>query len=199
MIYRVLFFLLVFSVSECVPPLKAEDSNRDEPAVETSTETEMPGLIAEEKATLWGFPPVIQISKGENDMKVVVEPHVLMEREKIPDIESVRLETEKGEFLGLKAFGPNEEKRRAEFLLDPSVIETEKIKVTVTSKVDGIWTTAVPLEETPGELPMLYTQPAGKEEEGAKEEASAPEEVPQESAEPEPPEPAKKKKKGWFW
>lgn len=158
--------------------------NADTPAMPLPRTTESTGS--------WEYPPVVQISKWGQELRIIVEPNVLMDREKIPAIESVRLETEKGEFLGLKTYGPQEVKRRAEFMLDPLIMKIDKVKIIVHSQVDGDWTVVAPLKETSGDEVTAYTVDPELQEEQAAVETPAATPVP-------PAEEPKKKKRGWFW
>lgn len=145
----------------------------------------------EEEDQPWAAPPVVQITKSETDVKVVVEPNVFMDRKKISEMKSVRIATDKGEFLGHKAFAANDEKRRAEFNIDPTAMEITNLVVIVNSAVDGDWIKNIPFEEVNPEGEMLYTSQAKAEEEGLRIE-----ETPAETAEKTE---APKKKGWWFW
>ena len=133
-----------------------------------------------EPQTLWLYPPVAQIFKLGDKFKMVVEPNLLMDRDKISTIESIRIESPKGRFLGLKTFNPKDEKRRAEFILDPKEVKVRKVKVKVVSSDYGEWISLVKLEATRAPQMTVYYSPpeekeAKKDESKAEETASAPE------------------------
>lgn len=148
------------------------------------------------KEIKWEVPPQIRIDKWGSEIRIMVEPHLIMDRDKVKTIQLVKLEDEKGQFLGIKTFNPDEEKRRAEFLLNPEELKLEKVKVTVNSTVDGDWTKTVPLEVTTEDVAMLYTKEKkeGETEIAPEESATAPQAVVEEEKKEEG-----KKKKGWLW
>ena len=180
------------------------------PALEDTTETaamlppSIPSPIAapsdteaSEEVAKWEYVPVVQVSKWGHEIRIVVEPSILMDREKVPSIQSVRLETEKGKFLGLKTFGPQEVKRRAEFMMDPAALKLDKVKITVNSKDDGDWTSVVSLEEKSAEKKetTMYSETTKEEVSESSVGEEQPATVPP-AAQEEQPAP---KKKGWFW
>ena len=165
-----------------------------------------------EKGNGWEYPPVIQMTKYGTGMKIVVEPNILMDREKIPAIQEIRLLSDKGQFLGLKSFNVNDTKRRAEFLVEPSVSESGRVKLIVKSDADGDWSSEVPLEETPAQTTLYTTPPEPKADEiseapeaGVSEVKDAETPAVQEPEKPIPIEesakvnPSEKKKKAFLW
>ena len=130
------------------------------------------------------FPPAVTISNWGTELRITVNPNKFMPEEDTLSIQLVKLETEAGEFLGLKAYGPNEPARTAEFMIDPAVLKIENVKVTVSAGSNGEWTKLIPLK--------IEEKIEETKESGAPEASGT--QVPQ------PAEPAKKPaKKKWFW
>ncbi|MSR77216.1 MAG: hypothetical protein EXS63_03170 [Candidatus Omnitrophica bacterium] len=144
-------FLSFMLVLFCCLTLPAQLHAEEEKAEVESAQVADPASPedAAEAVKAWEYPPVVNISKWGNELKIVVEPNMLMDRDKIPDIESVKLETEEGKFLGLKTYGPGEDKRRAEFMIDPAALKMDNVKITMNSRSEGDWSKVVPLKETP--------------------------------------------------
>ena len=131
----------------------------------------------------WAYAPKVSIiTWGSTDLRVIVEFDPKMDAEKLEAVQVVRLETEDGKrSLGNKTYEPDETTRRADFLLDPQVIQVDKIKVVVNSKIDGDWSGVYPLAES-SEWEKITEAEAAKAVEKEK-----------------PKEKAPKKKKKWFW
>ena len=123
------------------------------------------------------YPPQVKTSQWGPEIRINVIPDSQMGTENVLAVQSVKLETEKGEYLGLKTFQPEEKTREAEFMINPEILKIDAVKITVSSKIDGQWTSTQTL----------------KNEEGKGPEAGKPDAV-----KPAAPAPAKPKKKGWW-
>ena len=141
--------------------------------------------------------PQVKMSAFGHEIRIVVTPDAAMDAKNLEAIQSVKLESDKGEFLGLKTYGAQEKSREAEFMINPEILKMDKVKITAVSSVDGEYTTVLPLE-VPKEEPKVEASPAAKE--GGEEEKDALE-VPA-GAPSAPPvvkeETEKPKKKGWW-
>ena len=132
-----------------------------------------------------GYTPDVKVSKWGTELRIIVTPNPAMKKDKKLDIQSVKLESEKGEFLGLKTYGPKETDRTAEFMVNPEILKIDKVKLTATSKTDGDWVHFQSLE-------VKAEPPPQEASEAASEKAAAPAAAPQTGSE-------KPKKKGLFW
>jgi hypothetical protein len=149
------FFAILFIIGISfwnMPFLSAEETPASTAAEQEKTEKK------------WEYPPVIQVQKWGSEYKIFVEPNILMDRNKIETIQTIKLEKPTGEFLGLQSFGPGDTKRRAEFMLSPEHMKLKKMKVVVASSIDGEWSQVIPLKETPPVL-TAYTPAEPKKKE----------------------------------
>ena len=141
-----------------------------------------PPAEAAKKEPVWNqYPPDVKLSQWGPEIRINVAPNSGMGSEKMTAIQSVKMETEKGEYLGLKTFQPDEKTREAEFMLNPDILKIDAVKLTVSSKTDGDWVKTVALKLAQGGT-----------------EAAAPAAAPAQSK-PAAAAPAKPAKKGWFW
>lgn len=143
-------------------------------AAEEKVDQAAPAEGEKKESLLEKYPPQVKLSQWGPEIRINVIPDPQMGTEGVLAVQSVKLETEKGEYLGLKTFQPEEKARDAEFMINPDILKIEAVKLTVSSKTDGQWTHIQPLKDEEGGGPE-----AGK---------------------PEAPKPAEKpKKKGWLW
>lgn len=133
-------------------------------------------------------PPVVKVSPFGQEIKINVNFDPKMGKEKIDAVQSVKLETEKGEFLGLKTYSAEEISREAEFMVSPEALKIDKVKVTISSSTEGEYSTTVSLV-IPKEEPKEEVSSAPAAESAA--EASVPAVAEKKEKKP------KKKKWGW--
>lgn len=179
----------------------AEDTSAETaagPSGEAPAEVSLPAdtthLEARKAAELqeqntWDQPaPKVEVSKWGQELKIVVTPDAKMKKDNLLAIQSVKLETEKGDFLGLKTYSPKETTRAAEFMLNPEVLKIENVKITVSSSKNGDWVTIAPLK-------VEEAAPApGKAVEEKKESPAQAPQAPVPAAKP-----GRSSKKGWLW
>ena len=161
-----------------------------------------PALEARKAADLasqntWDQPePKVEVSKWGQEIKIVVTPDPKMKKDKLAAIQSVKLENEKGEFLGLKTYTPQETNRIAEFMVSPEALKIDKVKIIVSSAINGEWVSLVSLE-VKEKLPE--TAVSAEAAQIAADQA-APEAAASAVQEEAPAVPTvKAKKKGWGW
>ncbi len=115
-------------------------------------------------AAIWKeHAPQVKMSAFGQEIRIVVTPDSTMDAENIAAIQSVKLESDKGEFLGLKTYGATEKSREAEFMINPQILKMEKVKITVVSSLDGEYATLLPLEVPKEEPKKEETAPAHAE------------------------------------
>lgn len=151
------------------------------PALEKAAESAVPAEAAEEAkgdSLFAQYPPQIKMSAWGPEIRINVIPDPEMGAENVLAVQSVKLETEKGEYLGLKTFQVEEKTREAEFMINPEILKVDAVRITVSSQKDGQWTHVHSLKDENGESP----------------EAGKPDAAPTEPAAPA----AKLKKKGWW-
>ena len=107
------------------------------------------------------YPPEIKFDRVGQELRITVTPNKGMGADRISQIQAVRLDDIKGEFLGSKAFRPKDKDRIAEFMFDPKTLKIQEAKVTVHSAVDGTWTKIISLkmEKEPAENPRILKRP----------------------------------------
>lgn len=148
--------------------------------VESAAPVEAAVTDGEKKESLLEkYPPQIKISQWGPEIRLNVVPDPLMGEENVTAVQSVKLETEKGEYLGLKTFQAEETTREAEFMINPEILKIETVKITVSSKSGDQWSHVQAL----------------KDEKGAGPEAGTPDVV---AEQPVAAASEKSKKKGWW-
>ena len=168
------------SADQSVETLMTDEALEDEPAAGAPAEA-----AAEEKVNLFEkYPPQVKLSKWGTEIRINIIPDPEMGAENVLAVESVKLETEKGEYLGLKTFQPDEKAREAEFMINPEILKIENVKITVSSKTGGTWSHLQRLE-------IIDEKKKAAEEAAAAASGGA---SPAESSKPAAP-----KKKGWLW
>ena len=158
------------------------------PAVDPALEARKAAEVQDQNT--WDQPePKIEVSKWGQEIRIVVTPDPKMKKEKILAIQSVKLENEKGEFLGLKTYTPQETTRVAEFMLSPELLKIDKVKMIISSALNGDWVSLVSLE-VKEKAPETEATPVAPET--AVNQAASTPEVPAAPV-------VKPKKKGWGW
>ncbi len=161
------------------PNTNLENTAPAEAAAPTEAAPEAPAAPAS-----WEKAPSIQVAKWGEEIRITVTPDKSMKEDKLLAIQSVKLETEKGEFLGLKTYGPEEKDRSAEFMVNPVLLKADNVKIIASSKIEGDWSEMVSLTpKAEGSAAGAEVQPAQPTTEKKAESEAKPE---------------KKKKKGWF-
>ena len=174
-----------------LPPAVEEEASLAGNALEDAEEAvpaDALGEAAEPAPSSWdAYPPSVKVSLWGSEIRIVVTPNPVMGKERIAAIQTVKMESEKGDFLGLKTFSPTETERISEFMVNPEMLKMDKVKIIATSLMDGVWTALVSLEvkAEPSPTAEAEVSPVGATDE------SAPAAVPAEGAAP--------KKKGWLW
>ena len=158
-----------------VEAAKVEEVKPVESAAPVESAEAAKGEGEKKESLLEKYPPQVKLSQWGPEIRINVIPDSQMGAENVLAVQSVKLETEKGEYLGLKTFQPEEKTREAEFMINPEILKVDAVKITVSSKLDGQWTHSQVL----------------KSEEGKGPEAGKPDAVP--AAAPDKP-----KKKGWW-
>lgn len=188
----------------------AEDSTDEamEDSAAKSTEPENPSAMmtasgeGSAAASAWDeYTPGVEVSKWGQEIRIVFNPAKTMDPKKLAAIQSVKLETPDGEFLGLKTYSASEETRTAEFMINPELIKLDKVKVVASSTADGDWSKMVSLEEA-GKKAEEKSKEAGNVSEGGASGAPSPAAAPvpkPEQTQPSPDDQASPKKKGWLW
>ena len=135
------------------------------------------------------YPPAVDVSKWGGEIRIIVTPDKAMKKDQLLSIQSVKLESDKGEFLGLKSYSPEEKTRDAEFMVNPAILKIETVKVTVSAGIEGEWSQVASLK---------VEEPKAEETEETPDQAS---QAAEKKAAPTQPSEAEKpaKKKGWFW
>lgn len=155
---------------------KAVDASPAASEVAKAIESAAP--VEEKKASIFDkYPPQVKLSQWGAEIRINVIPDPQMGAEALAAVQSVKLETEKGEYLGLKTFQAEEKSREAEFMINPEILKIDAVKITVSGKSGDQWSQVQPLKDEKGEGP-----------EAGKAEAPKPAEV---AVQP--------KKKGWLW
>jgi hypothetical protein len=176
---------------------KAAAVNPDVAPAAASQAPAQPQAPKIELPTTWTQPPVIQISKWGEELKIEVMPDAEMTKEIAMTIDSVSLESEKGELLGTKTFEQQEPARRAEFMVDPKALKMEQLKIAVHSAAMGDWSALTPLKVTVTAAPPPAAPPQAKAV-ATKAEVASQEKVAKASPKTTPGEMSKKKRK-WVW
>ncbi len=150
-----------------------------------------------------GIEPKIEVIKWGPEFRIKVKTNAGMKKEKMLAIKSVKLETLKGEFLGLKTYTDEEKTRDAEFMVNAEILKIDTVKITVTSPQDGDYVTISPLKvtEVPEAAAVKKEDMKAEVKDKAAEAAKAVEAVSEKPAAeavsaPAPEKP--KKKKGWW-
>ncbi len=147
-----------------------------------------------------GMEPKIEIVKWGPEFRIKVKTNPGMKNDRMMAIKSVKLETVKGEFLGLKTYSAEEKTRDAEFMVNAEILKIDTVKITVTSPQDGEYVTLSALKVT--EVPEVKKAVAdaaalavAEVKDGAEKAAAVSEAAP--AAEVPAAKPAGKKK-GWW-
>ena len=166
---------------------------------------EAPALDAAVSDPRWeGVQPDVKVSKWGSEMRIIVTPSADMKSDELLAIKSVKMESPKGEFLGLKTYNPDEKERGAEFMVNPEILSIDAVTITVTSTDLGDFKTTASLvveEEAPAAVEAVAEEVAAEVaavpeteeiQEAVTETAPLVEEKAQEVK-------GKPKKKGMFW
>ncbi len=150
MVALIAVIIILYPTTGLAKESKNKSKNKA-PAESSKTEvapvTSKPAISAKESAQApWNYPPVIRVTEWGEEIRIEVDNDKAMAPEQVFDIDSIRLETEKGEMLGFKTFGNQETERHAEFMIDPKILKLEKARIVVHGILMGDWSKIVPLE-----------------------------------------------------
>lgn len=143
-----------------------------------------------------GLEPQIEVGKWGQEIRIIVKPSGKMKSESLLAIKSVKLETVKGEFLGLKTYAADEKSRDAEFMVNPEILKIDSVKVTVSSGVIGEYATLASLTPSEPAVKADEVVAAKLPEQAAAAAVEAVETVEAKAETPVQEQP--KKKKGWW-
>lgn len=170
------------SAPKFVPP-KGKSEKKEEKAPAAAS-------AAPQSPTLEKHSPQILVSKWGSEIRINVAPDKAMKKDQMLSIQSIKLESDKGEFLGLKTYGPEEKTRDAEFMVNPEILKIENVKIVVSMGSEGEWSKIVSLK---------VEEPKVEEAAETPEAAPAAETAAKDAAALKPSQTEKPKKKGWLW
>lgn len=204
-LFATLVIVLIFSVPAQAKKEEKPAASFDEKKADAATEQAVLDIAAaaQQKAAskTWGkYKPQIKVSPFGQEIRILVSfDDKKMGKENVAAIQSVKLESDKGEFLGLKTYGATEISREAEFMVNPQILKIDKVKVTVVSSADGEYSETASLE-----IKEAVPPPAPAAVEAKKAVNEAAKELKEivkketEAAVPAVSEKKSEKKKGWF-
>ncbi len=137
------------AVKEADKSIAAIDASKSTPEESPATANES-GETKEEEAPAPSAikPPQVAIRMLGNEYDIQVLYDHAMDPANNDMIESIQMETPKGDFLGLTQFGPNAKEAYGEFMVNQKLAEFKEVVLVATSPKDGVSRTTIKLEPT---------------------------------------------------